>query len=133
MEHSSKKILSEEGLAMESKVRSIVAGLPEAEETIDGFGHTVFKVRGKTFVMMGETGEGTGLSIKATKESQELLLALGGFVKTPYIGHHGWVSLAKGTPPDWSRLEELLVEGYALAAPKRLARQWKKDGGNQPD
>lgn len=121
-----KNIRSDQGLAMESKVRTIVAGLPETEEIVDGFGHTVFKVNGKTFVMMGESEEGAGLSIKATKESQELLLSLGGFVKTPYIGHHGWVSVDKETPPDWRRLEELIVEAYALAAPKRLVKQLKE-------
>lgn len=44
---------SKRGLDMLERVRAICASLPEVEEIVDGFGHDVMKVRGKTFIMMG--------------------------------------------------------------------------------
>jgi predicted DNA-binding protein (MmcQ/YjbR family) len=114
---------SKQGLDMLERVRLICSELPEVEEIIDGFGHNVMKVRGKTFVMMGENEGAAGLSIKSDKEKQFLLLQQGGYVKTPYIGQHGWVSIDKAAIPDWEELALLIKEAYLLAAPKRLAKQ----------
>ncbi|WP_274362925.1 MmcQ/YjbR family DNA-binding protein [Paenibacillus thermotolerans] len=123
MEH--KTITSQQGLAMVEQVRRICEPLPEVEEIIDGFGHTVFKVKGKTFIMMGENDKDgtTGLSFKSDRENQEILLQSGRYVKTPYIGHHGWVSMKKGESIDWDELAVLLKEAYLRAAPKRLVKQ----------
>ncbi|XEC94281.1 MmcQ/YjbR family DNA-binding protein [Paenibacillus tarimensis] len=109
-----------EGLKMLKQVRHICEPLPEVEEIIDGFGHTTFKVRGKSFVIMGEH-EGAGISLKSDLETQEILLQQGPFYKTPYIGHHGWVSIRH--PQDWDMLGELIKEAYLRAAPKRLVKQ----------
>lgn len=123
MEH--KTITSQQGLAMVEQVRRICRPLPEVEEIIDGFGHTVFKVKGKTFIMMGQDDKDgtTSLSFKSDRENQEILLQQGRYVKTPYIGHHGWVSVKKGEPIDWDELASLLKEAYLRAAPKRLVKQ----------
>lgn len=114
---------SAQGVDMLERVRNICRPLPEVEELIDGFGHHVFKVKGKSFVMMGENDGVPGLSIKSDKEQQYLLLQKGGYVKTPYIGHHGWVSLDHTAVPDWDEVAGLIKEGYLLAAPKRLVKQ----------
>lgn len=120
MEHD-KSMKSKEGIEMLEQVRRICSPLPEAEEIIDGFGHTVFRVNGKSFVRLGESeGDGAGLSFKSDRETQELLLQQEGFFKTPYIGHHGWVSVKH--PQDWGILGDLLKEAYLRAAPKRLAK-----------
>ncbi|UJF33534.1 MmcQ/YjbR family DNA-binding protein [Paenibacillus hexagrammi] len=119
---------SKQGLDMLERVRRIVETLPETEELIDGFGHTVMKVKGKTFVMMGENDGTPGLSFKSDKETQFLLLHQSGYVKTPYIGHHGWVSIDKGSNPNWDELTGHIKEAYLLAAPKRLAQQVLKGG-----
>lgn len=122
MEHD-KSMKSKEGTDMLEQVRRICGSLPEAEEIIDGFGHTVFQVNGKSFVRLGESeGGGAGLSFKSDRETQELLLQQEGFFKTPYIGHHGWVSVKH--PQDWSMLGDLLQEAYLRAAPKRLVKQF---------
>lgn len=114
---------------MLERVRNICAELPEVEEIVDGFGHNVMKVRGKTFVIMGENeGAAAGLSIKSDKEKQFLLLQQGGYVKTPYIGQHGWVSIDKTAAPDWDELAVLIKEAYLLAAPKRLVKQVLEHG-----
>ncbi|MBJ9991722.1 MmcQ/YjbR family DNA-binding protein [Paenibacillus sp. S28] len=114
---------SKQGLDMLERVRGICRPLPEVEEIVDGFGHNVMKVRGKTFVMMGENEGVPSLSFKSTKEEQFLLLQQEGYVKTPYIGHHGWVSVDKSSVPNWDELAVLIKEAYLLAAPKRLVKQ----------
>ena len=118
-----RRLLTKEGQAMLERVRHICAELPEVEEIVDGFGHITMKVRGKSFVLMGETEEGAGMSFKSDRETQHFLLQQNaGYVRTPYIGQHGWVSTKKGEPFDWEALSELLKEAYLRAAPKRLAK-----------
>ncbi|MBO9600263.1 MAG: MmcQ/YjbR family DNA-binding protein [Cohnella sp.] len=114
---------TKQGLDMLERVRTICDGLPEVEESIDGFGHSVMKVRGKTFIMMGENDGVAGLSFKSDLEEQSLLIQQGGYVRTPYIGQHGWASLDKSAPPNWDELPGLLRSAYLRAAPKRLAKQ----------
>lgn len=109
------------------RMRAICLKLPETEEKIDGFGHTAFQVRGKSFVLMGENHEdGTcNVSLKASKTTQEILLQQEGtaFFKTPYIGQHGWVSVRAEEATPWEEVASVALEGYCLAAPKRLAAQ----------
>ncbi|RXT01913.1 MmcQ/YjbR family DNA-binding protein [Ammoniphilus sp. CFH 90114] len=124
-----KNLKSEKGMEMLKEVRQICGEFPEVEEIIDGFGHTTFKVRQKSFVMMGENEEGVvGLSFKSDRETQELLLQQARYVKTPYIGHHGWVSIKSEEPIDWDELTGLIKEAYLKAAPKRLAKELLKQG-----
>ncbi|MBP1933344.1 MmcQ/YjbR family DNA-binding protein [Ammoniphilus resinae] len=123
MEHD-KTIQSKHGIEILEKVRGICETLPEVEEIVDGFGHTTFKVKGKSFVIMGESGGSIGLSFKSDKEMQFILLQQDKFFKTPYIGHHGWVSVKTDEPIDWNELGALIKEGYLRAAPKRLVKQF---------
>jgi predicted DNA-binding protein (MmcQ/YjbR family) len=117
------RIKSKQGIGMLDHVRRICGSLPEVVEIIDGFGHTTFKVNGKSFIIMGENEDGAVLSFKSDRENQEILLQQGRFLKTPYIGRHGWVSTKKVEAYDWNELGELLKEAYLRAAPKRLVKQ----------
>lgn len=118
------RISSREGLAMEAAVRELAIRLPEVTEKVDSFGHTSFRVNDKPFVLMGEGGaDGPVLSFKVLKTTQEILLAQEHFYKTPYIGHHGWVSIHAKNIADYSMLADYLLEGYLCAAPKRLVKQ----------
>jgi hypothetical protein len=121
-------LVSETALAARDRIRVISRKLPEAEEKIDGFGHTTFKVRDKSFVMMGEgeKGEGGSLSFKSDKETQQLLIQKGPYYRTAFIGQHGWVSIHCKEIKDWEELSELIVEAYLRAAPKRLAAGYGK-------
>jgi predicted DNA-binding protein (MmcQ/YjbR family) len=122
MEHEQDKSnQSTQWVEMLDNVRHICEPFPEVEEVIDGFGHTTFKVKGKSFIILGETEDSTSLSFKSDKENQEFLLLQGGYYKTPYIGQHGWVSIK--APQDWDELGILLKEAYLRAAPKRLVKQ----------
>ncbi|WP_426446790.1 MmcQ/YjbR family DNA-binding protein [Paenibacillus sp. S-38] len=133
MEASHQPIASGAGLKLLEQVRAACAALPEAVEKVDGFGHTTFRVGDKPFVFMGENAaDGVSISIKADKETQAFLLEKGPYVRTPYIGQHGWVTVK---PPDavpWEELCDLITEGYGRTAPKRLLKKFldsrKADG-----
>lgn len=115
---------SQETAGMLENVRNICLALPEAVEIIDGFGHNTFKINGKSFVISGESEKGFSLSFKSDRETQALLLQKEYFFKTPYIGHHGWVSIVNPAGDDWVELTDLILEAYLRAAPKRLVKKW---------
>ena len=115
---------SQETAGMLENVRNICLALPEAVEIIDGFGHNTFKINGKSFVISGESEKGFSLSFKSDRETQALLLQKEYFFKTPYIGHHGWVSIVNPESENWVELTDLIQEAYLRAAPKRLVKNW---------
>jgi predicted DNA-binding protein (MmcQ/YjbR family) len=111
-----------EGERLLEALRAVCGRLPEVEETIDGFGHTTFRVRRKSFVIAGMGERGEAVSIKADPATQDALTRRGPYYRTPYIGQHGWVSIADPLAHDWAEVAELIVDGYRLAAPIGLAR-----------
>ncbi|MEH7883952.1 MmcQ/YjbR family DNA-binding protein [Bacillus sp. JJ1609] len=115
---------SKETAGMLENVRNTCLALPEAVEIIDGFGHNTFKINGKSFVISGESAKGFSLSFKSDRETQALLLQKEYFFKTPYIGHHGWVSIENPESENWDELSDLIQEAYLRAAPKRLVKNW---------
>lgn len=121
--HYHAQIRSSAGLALIERFRGLTADLPEVEEAIDKFGHTSFRVRDKPFVILGEQGDQPSLSLKSDRHTQRYLIEHTAFVKTPYIGQHGWVTLDDVDGADWDHVEQLVRDGYRLAAPKSLARR----------
>jgi hypothetical protein len=119
-------IKSEIGIAMLKQAKIYYEVLPEIEEFIDGFGHSVVKVKKKSFLIMGEGEQGLepGMSIKADKETQQLLISQGNFYKTPYIGQHGWVSIRANHIQNWDEIGQLIVEAYLRQAPKKLTQAY---------
>lgn len=115
-----------EAEAMLENVRKICLALPEAAELIDGLGHNTFKINGKSFVISGENEKGFSLSFKSDRETQEILLQNEYFYKTPYIGHHGWVSIQNPAEEHWVELKDLIQEAYLRAVPKRLVKKWNE-------
>ncbi|GAA0337544.1 MmcQ/YjbR family DNA-binding protein [Bacillus carboniphilus] len=111
---------------MQEQVRDISLALPEAVELIDGFGHITFKINGKSFVISGESEKGFSISFKSDRDTQALLLQKEHFFKTPYIGHHGWVSIENPDEEHWDELAALIQEAYLRAAPKRLVKIWNE-------
>lgn len=101
-------------------LREACRGLPEVEEVVDGFGHRTFKVRRKSFLIAGMGEEGSAISIKSDPYTQAALVRRGPYYRTPYIGQHGWISLDEPLGHDWAEVVELILDGYRLAAPKRL-------------
>lgn len=119
-------LVSDTALAVRDRLRELCAALPEAAEKIDGFGHTVFHVRGKSFVMMGEGEKGLGgrSFIKSDKETQQLLVQQGPYTRAPYLGKHGWVLVEHKHIEDWEEFLQIVVEGYLRAAPKKLVQAY---------
>jgi predicted DNA-binding protein (MmcQ/YjbR family) len=106
------------------RVKQICAALPGVDIEKDGHGHTSFRVRKKTFVMIGGGLDGQGsLSIKADLPAQDLLVKRGPYIRTPYIGQHGWVTVWGNEAIDWEEVSELIADAYRLTAPKRLVQQ----------
>jgi hypothetical protein len=111
-------------LKLIEKMKKLAAKLPEIDVAIDGFGHTTFKVGKKSLVLIGggENDKGS-LSIKADVDTQRALIKRGPWVRTPYIGQHGWVTAWGDAKLDWNEIAELLEDAYRASAPKRLLRQ----------
>ncbi|KQX66370.1 MULTISPECIES: MmcQ/YjbR family DNA-binding protein [unclassified Paenibacillus] len=119
------QLTSVKGLELVVKVRAFCMELPKVEEKVDGFGHITFRVKDKPFVMMGETDGQPSTAIKTNLTTQEFLLQQEDtpYHKTAYIGQHGWVSILDTDKVPWSEIEDLMMEGYARTAPKKLLSQ----------
>jgi predicted DNA-binding protein (MmcQ/YjbR family) len=124
---SHSQIASPQGLALVARLRDFCTKLPEVSEKIDGFGHTTFRVKDKPFIFIGETDTLVSTSFKTNLTTQEFLLGQDGtaYKKTPYIGQHGWVSIMNIDLVPWAEIEDLIVEGYARTAPKKLVQKLK--------
>ena len=103
-------------------IRRACESLPEVREEIDGFGHKAFRVRGKSFVFAGMGENGSSLAIKSDRTNQHYLIERGPYYRTPYIGQHGWISVDRPLERNWEEISSLIVDGWLLAAPRRLAR-----------
>lgn len=121
--HSPNSLDSPAGRKLLKALRKICGPLPEVTEEVDGFGHTTFRVRKKSFVIAGMGESGTAVSIKSDPANQALLVDRGPWYRTPYIGQHGWVSVDDPLAQDWPEIAELIVDGYRLAAPRSLAKR----------
>lgn len=119
MSHSN-QLESPEGQKLLNAVRKVCNELPEVEETIDGFGHATFKVHRKSFLIAGMGQDGGAISIKSDLSNQAILIRRGPYYPTPYIGQHGWVSLAEPLQHEWADVKALIRDGWRLAAPRRL-------------
>jgi len=100
-------------------VRRIALELPETEEVLTWGTDVTFRVRGKIFAIGADGAD--GVSIKATLEAQEDLLALdpATFSKAAYVGRYGWVN-ARLDRLDEALLRRLLEDAWRQTAPKRL-------------
>lgn len=105
------------------KFRKLAFALPEVVET-ESFGHPWFRAGGTTGKMIAVFGQEEGhwtICFKATRREQGIFLEDSRFLKTPYIGQHGWVSLKLDpVKPDWEEVAELLAMSYRNNAPAKL-------------
>jgi hypothetical protein len=111
------------------RLSKIAARLPEAAQSPGGEDgrHLTFVVRKKTFAYFTDDHHGDGrLSLICRAPAGEQAALVGSqpesFYVPPYLGHRGWVGMWLDVPGlDWTEAEELIIEAYRLAAPKRLA------------
>ena len=102
-------------------VRRIALALPEVEEHRTWGTDINWRVGNRMFAITGDGAD--GVSIKATLDAQEDLLALDPrtFTKAPYVGRYGWVNVRLGGV-DEKMLGDLLERAWRQTAPKRLAK-----------
>jgi predicted DNA-binding protein (MmcQ/YjbR family) len=127
MTHVPMQLQGPDGRRLLEALRGVCLDLPGVSEVVDGFGHTTFKVARKSFVIAGMGEAGTDVAIKCDPVTQSHLAGRRSFFRTPYIGHHGWISVADPLAQDWSELAELIVDGYRRAAPKRILARFDAD------
>jgi predicted DNA-binding protein (MmcQ/YjbR family) len=121
MVHGEKKTPAREQKLI-ARMAKATARLPGVTQEVDGFGHNTFKVGKKSIVMIG-SGEGAGsLSIKCDLTTQDALIRSGRYVRTPYIGQHGWITIMGDARLDWAEIEELVEDAYRMSAPRKLLK-----------
>ena len=109
-----------------TRLTKLALTLPETTRQICG-SHAQFLVRKKTFAYFLNNHHGDGIVAvtckvlpgdnKALAEAQPRR-----FYLPAYIASRGWVALRLDVGKiDWDEVRELLLGGYALVAPKRLA------------
>ena len=108
--------------ALVAALRKICAKLPGAEEYVMVH-HPAFRVGKKPFAIAGLDSEhrGSALSINLGRDAQDGLLGESRFVRTPYIGQHGWVTIShRDLAP--GELAVLVTESWRrIASKKQLA------------
>ncbi|MBD2871133.1 MmcQ/YjbR family DNA-binding protein [Paenibacillus arenilitoris] len=104
-----------------NRIREIGLSFPGAEEKPDELGHITFKVKDKTFVRVGEREGVYSASLRTSKETQSFVLSdqSAPYYRTPYVGQHGWISVASDADIDWEHVKQLAEEAYLRTAPKK--------------
>lgn len=104
------------------KLRKLCLALPETSEVVT-WGHPTFRVRKKIFCAFHEDSDGS-LCIWVKVEPAELaLLQDDERISRSRHARGLWAGLRTDRPVDWSMVRDLVLDSYALVAPKRLARQ----------
>ena len=105
------------------RLRAFIEALPETSEKISHGSPTWWGGK-KTFACFhsGSYDEGRrAVWIKAPEGAQEALIAANPerFYRPKYLGPRGWVAMRLEHAVNWAEVEDLLVQGYRLVAPKR--------------
>jgi predicted DNA-binding protein (MmcQ/YjbR family) len=112
----------------EAAIRRIALGYPGATESFP-WGHSAFKVGGKTFLFLALEGPSLSLSAKLPK-SRRSALALPFASPTAYgLGKSGWITGTFG-PKDTvplAAIADWIAESYRAIAPKKLLAQIAAD------
>jgi len=109
-------------------VRNICLALPEVTERLS-HGAPTFFIRGKkTFATVWDNhhnDQRLGLICAAPVGVQQQLVdeEPDRFYVPAYVGHRGCIGVRLDRKPDWSEVEQILVEAYACVAPAKLVAQ----------
>lgn len=119
--------------ALVAELAGLCAGLPGAERYVMVH-HPAFRVRKKPFAVVGlrkEGGDAT-VAINLGLEEQGILLGNPRFARTPYIGQHGWVTVARADLTA-AELEMFVTESWRRVAGKRnVAAFESRDAASAP-
>jgi hypothetical protein len=122
-----------------SRLRKFCLSLPEAHEAI-AWGEPTFRVRNKLFAMYAaaDNHHGSGrpaVWIKAAAVNQQLLLATdpARYFFPAYVGPTGWIGVWLDRRPRWREIDDLLIDGYRMVAPKKILAAMLRDSGPRPN
>jgi hypothetical protein len=107
------------------RLRKICLALPEAFEK-EAWGECTFRVTGGSMFAMTDNhhhgSEHIAVWVKGPQDVQEILVSADPkrFFVPPYVGSKGWIGVRLDYKVDWDELVDLLKDGYAMSAPKRL-------------
>ena len=113
------------------RTRKIIAQWPETDERISHGSPTWWGGK-KTFANWADHHHGSGhvaLWIKSTEEIRGILIDSNPdtFYSPPYKGPSGWLAVVIDKDTDWAQVEDLLLTGYKMVAPKRALKQLSGD------
>jgi predicted DNA-binding protein (MmcQ/YjbR family) len=101
-----------------ANLRRVCATLPAADEYVMVH-HPAFRIGKKPFAIAGmeEASKGATLSVNLGRDAQPHLLDDARFTRTPYIGQHGWVTIAHRSLKK-GELETLVIDSFRRVANK---------------
>ena len=109
-----------------TRLRALCLALPDVHE-VESHGEPTFRVRNKTFAMYANANNHHGRGrhavwCKASPGHQLLMVTAAPerFFIPPYVGPSGWVGIWLDGRVSWTRVAEVLRDGYRLVAPARL-------------
>jgi predicted DNA-binding protein (MmcQ/YjbR family) len=108
----------------EEAIAKLAAAYPEVTED-KPWGHSAFKVKGKTFLFLSADGDGLSLSVKLPQSGRRAL-ELDFTEPTHYgLGKSGWVTARVTTAKELSLtlVKEWLGESFRAIAPKKLSAE----------
>ena len=80
-------------------------------------GHPTFRVNERIFAVFEEYRGELTLAVQVGKPMQRIFLENPRFIRTPYLGQHGWVSLrlvrSEQTPAAWEQIGDLVRGSYS--------------------
>jgi predicted DNA-binding protein (MmcQ/YjbR family) len=110
---------TKKGSRIAESIRKRALSYPETVED-HPWGESAFKVKGKTFVFMGQGDAGLSFSVKLDG-SRDLALSLAGSEPTHYgLGKKGWVTVRPTPKTSLDVIYFLMDESYRAIAPKRV-------------
>jgi predicted DNA-binding protein (MmcQ/YjbR family) len=101
------------------ELQAFCLALPGAFEDYP-WGDIVYKVGAKMFAAIG--GDPIGVTAKATKDDQQVLIQAPNISMARYVGQHGWVTIDIRNDDDFELAKTLIEASYDLIAPKRSKR-----------
>ena len=119
-----------------ARLRTLIARWPETEERIS-HGSPTFWGGKKTFASFHDNHHGDGrLAVwcKASFDVQTTLVETAPeiFFVPPYVGPSGWLGIRLDKNADWEMVEDLLLDGYSMVAPKRALKQLEENREESP-
>lgn len=104
-----------------ARLRKVCLAWPETVE-VAAWGHPNFRAGKKTFAVLEVYDGVLSMCFKPTTATYRRIVKDARFFVPPYVGQHGWLSLAVDGPLDWKEVTGLCLESYRQVALKRMLK-----------